>query len=134
MLTATMKLCLDSIEQAPGSLASELPGGKNTVAALMRRGRCEVQEDGTLWRVFLPEHEHAFKTTMHLDGCHSYQTAASCECGVLYNHYGERSLKANPYSGVWMDMDTCERCAELMRGARPANETVIWRPRLPVTA
>ena len=129
-LTGTMKLCLDSIEQAPGALARELPGGKNTIAALMRRGLCEVQEDGSDWHVFLPTHQHVFKSSMHLDGCHSYQTAARCECGVAYNSYGERSLRADPYSGVWMDMDSCERCAELMRGARPAHEVVIWRPKV----
>jgi len=129
MLTATMKLALDSIEQAPGSEPRALPGGKNTIAALMRRGLVEVQgDDENGWHVFLPAHTHAFKTSMHMDGCHTYQTAAQCDCGVAYNHFGERNLKADPYSGVWMDMDTCERCAELMRGARPVNETTIWRP------
>lgn len=128
-LSGTMKLCLDSVEQAPGTLARDLPGGKNTVAALMRRGLVEIDREH---HVFLPAHRHTFKTTMHLDGCHSYQTHAVCECGVLYGFYGERSMKADPYSAIWMTDDDggteCVRCRRLMEGARPANEVVIERP------
>jgi len=126
-LTGTMQLCLDSIDQAPGTTASELPGGKNTIAALMRRGLVEIDEDE---RVYRPEHEHVFKTSMHLDGCHSYSTAARCECGTIYNSYGERSVKSDPYSAIWMDpADNCERCKAILAGAPRRFEVVITRTR-----
>lgn len=136
-LSGTMQLALDSIGQAPGILARELPGGTNTVNALMRRGRVEVQGDP--WHVFLPAHEHDFQTSMHLDGCHSFQTQAACKCGVDYAFFGERSLKADPYSAVWMLDDDggveCERCQALVDGARPRYVVMIVRPEhYPVTA
>lgn len=130
-LSGTMQLALDSIEQAPGTLVRRLPGGSGTVRALMRRGKVEVQGPKILGdcRAFLPAHQHTFKTTFHLDGCHHYQTGAACECGVVYGHYGERSPKADPYSAIWMDdPDGCVRCRRLMEGARPVNETMIERP------
>lgn len=125
-LTGTMQLCLDSVEQAPGAFARDLPGGKNTVAALMRRGKVEIDGEH---HVFLPAHKHEFKLTMHLDGCHSFSSVYACDCGVQASSYGERSVAADPYSGMWMDSPGCTRCKELLQGARPAHEVQITRPR-----
>jgi hypothetical protein len=125
-LTPTMKLCLERLEGGQGIEASELPGGKNTIAALMRRGEVEIDREQ---HVFLPAHTHAFKTTMHLDGCHHYRTQGACACGVVYGSYSERDAK-DPYSAVWMDNpERCARCRRLLQGARPAREVVIERPR-----
>lgn len=136
-LSGTMKLALMSIETHPGLLAKELPGGSNTIRALMRRWKVEVQGDP--WHVFLPTHEHIFAPSMHLDGCHSYQTQGICECGVQYAFFGERSLKGDPYSAIWMLDDDggteCERCKALVYGARPRYVVMIVRPEhYPVTA
>lgn len=129
-LTPTMKLCLMALEDGgDGMTTRELPGGGNTVAGLMRRGRVEIDADG---HVFLPVHEHDFQMTMHVDGCHHYTTRASCSCGVGYYSYGERSLKADPWSAVWMlddDGETeCARCEALVAGAPCRFEVVIQRP------
>lgn len=126
-LSATMRLCLESIEQSPGELAKKLPGGTQTVMALMARHLCEIQ--GEEWRVYLPAHKHGFQTTMHADGCHFYTTHARCECGVFYRFLGERGIKTDPWSAVWYDeSDECRRCVELRDGARPHYEIVIARP------
>jgi hypothetical protein len=134
-LSGTMQLCLDSIEQAPGAFARDLPGGKNTVAALMRRGLAEIDSEH---HVFLPAHRHVLKSTMHLDGCHHFSWSYVCECGVTASTYSERSVKADPYSMIWMDdPGECSRCRELIDGARPAHEVTIQRPanyRVPVSA
>jgi len=133
-ISGTMQLCLDSIEQAPGAFARDLPGGTNTVEALMRRGRVEVQ--GEPWHVFLPAHRHEFRQVLHLDGCHTYQSSYTCTCGVTAGTYGERSIKADPYSSIWMDSpDSCLRCEALLKGARPVHRVLIIRPddyRVPV--
>lgn len=129
-LTATMRLCIDSIEQAPGTLAKELPGGTQTVLALMRRGLVEIQ--GEKWGVFLPAHRHTFVTGMHADGCHFFTTDAHCDCGVGLHFLGERSLKSDPWSAMWMADDEgapqCVRCQQLYDGARPKYEQTIYRP------
>jgi hypothetical protein len=128
-LSPTMRACLETIEAVPGQPAKTLPGGLGTVWALMRRGLVEVSR-GDPWLVFVPAHQHEFKAVMHLDGCHFYRTNATCDCGVIYGHRGERSLKHDPYSAVWMEPTSdvpCERCTELMNGARPVHETVIQR-------
>lgn len=127
-ITATMQLALDAIDQAPGTPASKLPGGTQTVIALMRRGAAEVQ--GEDWRVFKPQHQHAFRSTMHMDGCHFYRTDYVCECGVQATSIRERSM-TDPYSIVWMEptgKDECARCDELIAGARPKTEVIVGRP------
>jgi hypothetical protein len=129
-LSPTMEHALAEVAAHPGTPARELPGSVPTVEALMRRGLVEVE--GREWCAFLPdpEHTHVFKTTMHLDGCHWYETIASCACGAVYGWRGERSLKADPYSAVWMDdPDGCERCKALIAGAPVRNNVVIERRR-----
>jgi hypothetical protein len=122
-LTNTMKQALKRIERQPGTPSKLLPGGTRTAQALMRRGRIEVQGDD--WRAYLPEHEHRFVTTLHLDGCHFYETRAECACGVLLRSVGERS---GDYAEVWMDNpDDCARCRRLLEGARPRYDVVIAR-------
>jgi hypothetical protein len=126
-LTACMKLCLESIEQAPGTRAQKLPGGMGTVNALMRRGLAELDHET---RVFKPQHQHAFSSTMHLDGCHYYSNDYVCKCGVKAHSYSERSM-TDPYSIVWMEPsgEPCVRCEELIAGARPRHQVTIWRSR-----
>jgi hypothetical protein len=67
--------------------------------------------------------EHAFKMTAHMDGCHWYSTTGRCECGAILRQYGERDVREDPWSAVWMDdedaEDRCERCRELLAGAAP---------------
>ena len=130
-LTPTMQQALDAIRANPGNPARDYAGGISTVWALMRRGLCEVDQDKEHWHTFPPAHEHVFTTNLHMDGCHFYTTSASCECGAIYGFRGERSM-TDPYSAVWMadeGQESCERCTELMNGARPVYETVIQRPR-----
>jgi hypothetical protein len=122
-LTPTMQACLGAITAEQGLPARELPGGLNTVWALMRRGLVETDTDHTTWRVFLPAHAHQFETVLHLDSCHYWTTSAACECGAIYGVRSERSA-----TGFWGEGD-CERCDELRRGARPHREVVIQRPR-----
>jgi hypothetical protein len=128
-LSLSQERALAAVAAAPGTPARELPGGINTVWALMRRGLVETDTEKGVWRVFLPAHEHSFKTTLHMDGCHYYSTSATCDCGVVYGHRGERHLKSDPYGAVWMEGVECERCDALRDGARPISETVIQRPR-----
>jgi len=121
-------MALTEIERKQGQLAAHLPGGTRTVEALMRRGMVEVA--GEDWRTYLPEHKHAFKRGMHLDGCHWFGNSGACECGVVYSARNERSLKGDPYSAIWMDdmgVDTCIRCEQLKNGARPRSTFVIAR-------
>jgi hypothetical protein len=129
MLSPTMSACLAAVKAQERQPANELPGGINTVWALMRRRLVETDRSEE-WHVFLPAHAHVFMTTMHLDGCHWYKTTGVCDCGVVYGASGERSVKADPYSGVWMsEPGTCARCAALfLLNARPRYEVVIQRP------
>lgn len=127
-LTPTMRACLDAITAEQGQPAKSLPGGIQTVWALMRRGLVETDRDEA-WHVFLPAHRHSFVANFHMDGCHWFKSSGTCECGVIHGFYGERSVKADPYSMVWYDEDDeCERCKALMAGARPIYEVVIQRP------
>ena len=68
----------------------------------------------------MSEHEHAWKMSMHLDGCHFYESFYSCECGAGRHTWHERSVKEDPYSGVWMsdNAESCKRCDALLGGAR----------------
>jgi hypothetical protein len=136
-LSPTMDRCLEKVKRNPGRAASKLPGGLRTVSALMRRGLVEVsgEETEAVWTVYPPAHKHEFKMQMHMDGCHYFSSTFQCGCGAHAHSQHERDLKADPYSAVWMDYpDTCERCAELMRGARPQHDVVIYRSRKPVSA
>lgn len=130
-LSPTMVACLQAVERAPGTPASRLPGGKNTVGALMNRSKVEIDSSDD-YRVFKPQHQHAFKSSMHLDGCHFYENHYACACGVRAHNYGERSVATDPYSLVWMEPtsdEPCERCNALMSGARPQHIVTIWRPK-----
>jgi hypothetical protein len=131
-LTATMRQALAEVEREPGQLADHLPGGSRTVEALMRRGRVEVSGNSDhAWRVYLPEHQHVFERTLHMDGCHWYASSYKCECGVTASSTSERSL-TDGYSYVWMDEEAsaekCERCTAIKDGSRPRHSVVIQRP------
>ena len=69
------------------------------------------------------DHQHAFKLTAHVDGCHWWVTTAACECGATLRQTCERDPNGDPYSSVWMmdddGMPWCERCGELLDGAKP---------------
>lgn len=134
-LTPTQRRCLTEIETKPGTPSKLLPGGTQTVTALMLRGRVEVQ--GEDWRTFLPAHRHLFIKDMHLDGCHFYENREHCACGVVARFVGERGIKRDPFSAVWYDEgDGCQRCNALREGARPRRDGIIARPenyRRPVT-
>jgi hypothetical protein len=91
------------------------------------------------------EHEHHWKTTMHLDGCHWYSTGAACACGAVLSVTHERSPAADPYSAVWMEPQyekitrdehgrfvkphweevVCVRCRELQNGAPTKSDLVV---------
>jgi hypothetical protein len=125
-MTATMECCLAAVLAEQGQPARDLPGGVGTVWALMRRGLVETDTEKGMWRVFTPAHEHEFETTLHLDGCHYWTTAARCECGVIYGVRAERSFTADSYAASESD---CPRCEALRNGVRPQTEVVIQRPR-----
>lgn len=78
------------------------------------------------------EHKHAWKMTLHLDGCHYFQSSYACKCGATASTYDERDVKDDPYSMVWMDDEgvgePCVRCEELLNGAKPKHEKVIDEP------
>jgi hypothetical protein len=76
-------------------------------------------------------HQHDWRLVSHLDGCHWYSTAAACPCGATLRQGGERDLKEDPFSAVWMDdaddATQCQRCRDLLAGAAPepfTNEIV----------
>jgi hypothetical protein len=129
-LSPTMERALSEITAHPGTPARELPGSIPTIEALMRRRLVEVE--GREWRAFLPDpgHTHEWRTTMHMDGCHYYTTTATCKCGAVYGHRGERSPKADPYSLIWMDDPSgCGRCQALIAGSPARHNFVIERRR-----
>lgn len=74
-------------------------------------------------------HKHAWKLTLHLDGCHFYSSAYACECGATLSVFDERSPKDDPYSTVWMSREDgeeeCERCTELLAGAKPKHTQAV---------
>lgn len=124
-----MRMALTEIEREQGQPAKALPGGFRTVNALMRRGRVEIDNSKDA-RVFLPEHEHQFMRGMHLDGCHYFADVGKCDCGVSYHSRIERNVSFDPYSAIWMESDgeePCERCMELLAGARPRVDVAIVR-------
>jgi hypothetical protein len=51
-LTPTMERCLAAVTAEQGQPAKTLPGGVNTVWALMRRALVETDSDQKTWRVF----------------------------------------------------------------------------------
>ena len=91
-----------------------------------------------------PKHEHRFRTTTHLDGCHYYVSIGVCACRASVTVSNERSFKGDPYSYVWAEPAyewrnrdergrfckpyqtevICARCAELKAGA-PCKRTVV---------
>lgn len=91
------------------------------------------------------KHEHKFKETMHLDGCHFYSTHGACSCGATFAVTNERDPKHSPYSLIWMEPRMrevrrdekgrfckpyfeevkCQRCDELKAGARVKYDLVV---------
>lgn len=117
-LSATMQQALAAVEAHPGTEARELPGGMRTVLALMRRQRVQWGNGTTVLLASCPVHgeHHVWKSSMHLDGCHSYTNSYACECGAWLGVRGERDRDG---LGFWYEPGTCERCDELWKGARP---------------
>lgn len=136
-LSPTMRMALEVVEAHPGTRVSELPGGIRTVRALMRRELVELDPEPvvTVWDslVFAPAHDHRFATTMHVDGCHFWQSSGSCACGATIVVYGERNAKTDPWEPIGDGL--CQRCGELEAGARPRFHVEIVGPkRQPVAA
>jgi hypothetical protein len=146
-LSIAMHRALAAVRSKPGLPGEQYPGKWPTIDALRRRRLVHVQQnrDGST-QIWVSEagnaiHLHSLRTTMHMDGCHWYSTAARCECGATYTHYGERDLKEDPYSAIWMDGDgrdpdeePCQRCEELMNGARPIYREQLSEPKAKATA
>jgi len=74
------------------------------------------------------QHEHVWRLVLHLDGCHAYQSAYSCECGATRSTTDERDPKEDPYSMVWMLPEDCERCQQLWDGMEPTHSDEIVLP------
>jgi hypothetical protein len=94
------------------------------------------------------EHEHKFKMTTHMDGCHFHETLYACTvaCGQVARVMHERDPKADPYSLIWMEPTyetvnrdergrfvkpherehECKRCSELRAGAPTRHELVVF--------
>lgn len=71
-------------------------------------------------------HRHAWRRSMHMDGCHWYSSVYTCvRCTATVGTYDERDLSEDPYSAIWMDADgegsACVRCEELMSGAEAVH-------------
>lgn len=118
---------------------------KSTVDALTRRGLVWRNVYGGLHATRLGReiHVHQWGLGLHMDGCHYYTSTYACECGAALSTYGERDLKADPYSMIWMEpegseddpeFEPCERCRELMDGARPIWRVVMDEPKAKVPA
>jgi hypothetical protein len=122
-LTLPMMRTLRAIRQQPGGVSNEY-GTKGTVDALIRRKLIHVFTNGQVEPTKLGAqiHLHEFRRTLHLDGCHYFTDAGSCDCGATYRSYIERDLKSDPYSAFWMEPtggEDCQRCDELKDGAKP---------------
>lgn len=74
-------------------------------------------------------HQHQWKTVAHIDSCHGYSWTYSCECGATRETYGERSVRADGSSAIWMMDDDgkpmCPRCEALLNGAEPEHRDEI---------
>ena len=77
-------------------------------------------------------HEHAWRMTVHIDGCHWHRTGYSCWCGATFLAQHERDFQEDPWSYAFADEDTdlpddtgtlvgCARCNELKAGAQPLS-------------
>lgn len=133
-LSPRMEACLFIVKESPGTPVTELPGGIRTVLALMRRELVERAPDDS-WRIYEPAHDHSFKTTMHLDGCHWYTSSGTCDCGAAIQVSGERNPRDDPYAMVWMEdhgEDPCSRCDQLRAGAPTQYHVEIVGPRRPM--
>ena len=136
MLSPKMQAAMLLLEEQDGQPVEAI--GRSTTEALMRRHLVEL--DAPMKRVYLTpsDHEHRWKMTMHLDGCHMFRSGFECECGALRGTWWERSLATDPYSAIWMDDDgrdkPCTRCAQLLAGARPQSCVTTIRGRTVVAA
>jgi hypothetical protein len=77
------------------------------------------------------EIDHRWKAIAHVDGCHFYATTFACvDCPATMHVSNERDIGFDPYSAIWMEDDggpedePCERCRELMAGAKPRESEV----------
>lgn len=66
------------------------------------------------------EHVHKWHLKLHLDGCHSYESHYECWCGATRYTWEERKLKP-PHFSMMAYPEACERCRELIKGARRKN-------------
>ena len=71
------------------------------------------------------EHVHEWKLTFHLDGCHAFASHYKCECGAARVSSAERDFEG--YGAVWA-LEGCERCDELLAGAKPKSSDEIFLP------
>jgi hypothetical protein len=91
-------------------------------------------------------HEHRWKVTAHLDGCHYYTNVYGCTgCRATAQRSHERALKTDLYAGVWTEPQyreirrddkgrfttprteevVCDRCGELKSGAKVRVDLVV---------
>lgn len=79
-----------------------------------------------------PVHEHRWKLRVHIDGCHFFSSTYWCpECGATRCSYSERDIEDDPYSTIWMlpeGKEECERCTQLLEGAKPVSSDEIMEP------
>lgn len=73
--------------------------------------------------------EHRWRIELAVEGCHFYASDYVCvECGASFTVTLERDLGEDPWSAVWMADEggvvPCNRCAELLKGAKPREATV----------
>jgi hypothetical protein len=123
-LTPKMKAALARLEDGEQPV-NEI--GRSTVAALMNRGMVEVDEAGDV--VSLPAHKHAWEMTTHTDGCHWFSSFYKCGCGAQCGTRIERSINIDSYSAMWLEDSGCERCQEILAGARTKHSVTIVRPK-----
>jgi len=70
-------------------------------------------------------HKHRWQTAAHMDGCHSHTTVYSCPCGTTRSVTEERNIEIDPYSTIWMLDQDCQRCSDLLAGAKPVNRSEL---------
>jgi hypothetical protein len=66
--------------------------------------------------------------TMHIDGCHWFASSYECGCGAQAARPSSARSTSTPYSAMWLDDSGCERCQEILAGARTKHSVTIVRP------
>jgi hypothetical protein len=67
-----------------------------------------------------PGHVHRFTLTSTIEGCHWARVIAHCHCGARLEQHNERKPATDPHAWEMLD-PSCERCSQLIGGARPEH-------------